>query len=184
MPVRYLPDDSWPAYTYVPGRQPHPIRDPGGHMHGAEIAAPPPPDPTAPRESHAYLRAIDLFNHGYYWEAHEEWEGLWHACGRRGELADFLKSLIKLAAAGVKAREGNIAGVRRHAARAAELLTATLDRSTSPDVYCLDLPIAELRQFTLAVAEGDRVTMEDQTAESDNTVRIVFDFPLVLRPDP
>ncbi|TGQ49534.1 DUF309 domain-containing protein, partial [Mesorhizobium sp. M1C.F.Ca.ET.210.01.1.1] len=22
---------------------------------------------------------IDLFNHGYYWEAHEAWEPLWHA---------------------------------------------------------------------------------------------------------
>ncbi|MER9222262.1 DUF309 domain-containing protein [Mesorhizobium sp. M0644] len=22
---------------------------------------------------------IDLINHGYYWEAHEAWEPLWHA---------------------------------------------------------------------------------------------------------
>ncbi len=31
-----------------------------------------------------YLRGIDLFNHGYYWEAHEVWEGLWHTAGHRG----------------------------------------------------------------------------------------------------
>ncbi len=31
---------------------------------------------------------VDLFNHGYYWESHEEWESLWHAAGRRGVVAD------------------------------------------------------------------------------------------------
>ena len=64
---------------------------------------------------------VDLFNHGYYWEAHEAWEGVWHACGRRGRLADFLKGLIHLAAAGVKSREGNLNGVVKHAERAKEL---------------------------------------------------------------
>ena len=54
-------------------------------------------------QSHDYLLGCDLFNHGYYWEAHETWEGLWNACGRSGTTADFLKGLIKLAAAGVKA---------------------------------------------------------------------------------
>ena len=73
------------------------------------------------RTSTHYLLGVDLFNHGYYWEAHEAWEGLWHACGRAGEVAEFLKALIKLAAAGVKAREGNENGVRRAASRAREL---------------------------------------------------------------
>ena len=36
-------------------------------------------------------------------------------------MADFLKGLIKLAAAGVKHREGNPGGVRSHVRRAAEL---------------------------------------------------------------
>jgi hypothetical protein len=61
-----------------------------------------------------------LFNAGYYWEAHEVWEGLWHANGRRGATADVLKGLIKLAAAGVKVREGQQHGVRTHARRAGE----------------------------------------------------------------
>ena len=47
---------------------------------------------------------------------------LWHAAGRTGATADFLKGLIKLAAAGVKVREGRAAGVRRHAERAVDLL--------------------------------------------------------------
>jgi hypothetical protein len=71
-----------------------------------------------------FLRGVALFNAGYYWEAHEIWEGLWHAHGRRGQIAEVIKALIKLAAAGVKAREGQEHGVRVHSLRAAELLAS------------------------------------------------------------
>jgi predicted metal-dependent hydrolase len=74
--------------------------------------------------SRAYLRGVELFNAGYYWEAHEEWEALWHAEGRKGTTADLLKGLIKLAAAGVKVREGQPHGVTTHARRAAALFEA------------------------------------------------------------
>ena len=124
MPPRLLPDEPLPPYTYVPGRAPHPVNDPQGHLFGQEHDAPSPLDPSHPEQCLPHLRAVDLFNTGYYWEAHEEWEGLWHAAGRTGTTADFLKGLIKLAAAGVKAYEGRAEGVRRHANRAAELLKA------------------------------------------------------------
>jgi predicted metal-dependent hydrolase len=75
-------------------------------------------------ESVAYCYAIDLFNSGYYWEAHEVWEWLWREAGRVGIVADFLKGLIKLAAGLVKAREGRREGVGRHSRRAAELFAA------------------------------------------------------------
>jgi hypothetical protein len=71
-----------------------------------------------------YLQGIALFNGGYYWEAHEAWEYLWHAHGRKGPTADILKALIKLAAAGVKVRERQPHGVRIHAQRASELFEA------------------------------------------------------------
>ena len=57
---------------------------------------------------------LELFNAGYYWEAHEVWEELWHVEGRRGPTADVLKAMIKLAAAGVKVRERRENGVRTH----------------------------------------------------------------------
>jgi len=84
-------------------------------------------------ESNGFLFAIDLFNAGFYWEAHEAWEGLWVAAGRTGVQADFLKGLIKLAAAGVKAREGRSVGVQRHARRAAELFRGVLAHQQSVD---------------------------------------------------
>jgi predicted metal-dependent hydrolase len=80
---------------------------------------PPPIEGDAWPESTAYLRGVQLFNAGYYWEAHEAWESLWHAHGRRGPIATVLKGLIKLAAAGVKIREGRADGVRTLATRAA-----------------------------------------------------------------
>ncbi len=102
--LRYCPERPLPPYSYVPGLSPHPVSDVRGHLFGK--VEPPAEELTASFASNAtYLYAIDLFNHGYYWEAHEEWERLWHVAGRTGTTADFLKGLIKLAAAGVKLRE-------------------------------------------------------------------------------
>src|SRR5262245_31357021 len=97
---------------------PHPQSDPAGHSYGRHVTPSAVIDDTDWDQSATYLHAIDLFNHGYYWEAHEAWESLWHACGRGGPVADLLKGLIKLAAAGVKVREGRPAGVASHARRA------------------------------------------------------------------
>jgi predicted metal-dependent hydrolase len=94
-----------------------------------------------------YLFAFDLFNRGYYWEAHETWESLWQACGRSGRTADFLKALIKLAAAGVKVREGQLAGVRSHARRAAQLVEQLQAQSPSGQVRFLGVDLLELAGF-------------------------------------
>lgn len=129
-----------PAYTYVPGRVPHPVNDPAGHLHGSTRPPAQPFDPECPEASAEFLRAAQLFNSGYYWEAHEEWEALWHAAGRRGLTATLLKGLIKLAAAGVKAYEGRPEGVRRHARRASELLRQAAAGAGDNHRAGLDLP--------------------------------------------
>lgn len=137
---RLVPDEPLPPYTYVPGGKfPHPVRDPSGHRAGQPADDPPPLDPARWGASRLYLFGCDLFNHGFYWEAHETWEAVWIACGRRGTAADFLKGLIKLAAAGVKAREGRPVGIARHAARAAELLTQVQRQTHGATFAGLDL---------------------------------------------
>ncbi len=78
------------------------------------------PDTWTPRQHLLWGRR--LFQHGYYWEAHEAWEHVWLELGRTTADARVVKGLIKLAAAAVKCREGNANGAERHAARAAELL--------------------------------------------------------------
>ena len=120
-----------PPYTYTPGVTPHPIRDPAGHSHGFpahDVVV----DAASVDRCCEFRRGIELFQHGFYWEAHEAWEAVWHALARTGPAADFLKGLIKLAAAGVKAREGNSDGVQRHARRAVELLSSA--KRLSPDI--------------------------------------------------
>ncbi|MCA9262709.1 MAG: DUF309 domain-containing protein [Planctomycetales bacterium] len=109
-----------PEYSYVSGRFPHPSSQ-ADHLATERHPIYIPRSPTDWSDCEWYRYGIDLYNHGYYWESHEVWESGWHGLGRAGPAADFLKGLIKLAAAGVKAREGNEAGVRRHARRAAQL---------------------------------------------------------------
>jgi predicted metal-dependent hydrolase len=145
-----MSEEPLPPYTYTPGVTPHPISDPAGHSYGHR------PDAVtldARRlfDSLPFRRGVQLFRHGYYWEAHEEWESVWHAVGRRGADADFLKGLIRLAAAGVKAREGNSDGVTRHARRAAELL-ASASHATVPVIE--PGALARLRQHALDLAES------------------------------
>jgi hypothetical protein len=117
---RFIPDLPLPPYSFVPGRHPHPESDPAGHSYGRH-PAPEPFDPDQWQPCHTYLFGLDLFNAAYWWEAHVQWEALWHGAGRKGTVADFLKGLIQLAAAGVKYAEGRPDGVRNHARRAAEL---------------------------------------------------------------
>jgi uncharacterized protein len=117
--------DPLPPYSYVPGGPwPHPISSPQGHSFGQVVSKFARPGENEGANSPQFIRGVALFNAGYYWEAHEVWEGLWHAYGRKGVLADVIKALIKLAAAGVKVREGQEHGVRTHAGRAAELFAA------------------------------------------------------------
>jgi uncharacterized protein len=169
---RLVPDEPFPPYSFVPGRFPHPVSDPAGHSFGVTAQPAPVLDPERWAENSRYLYGIDLFNAGYYWEAHEAWESLWHASGRTGLAADFLKGLIKLAAAGVKVREGRREGAVGHARAAADLFRQT----GSPHERYLGLPLSDLIGFAEAVA-ADPPSSTDPAAP----VKIVFPFP--LRPE-
>ena len=146
---RYVPDEQFPPYAFVPGRTPHPVSDPRGHSYRRTEAGPNAQTAREPLASRRYLYGIDLFNHGYYWEAHEVWEELWNEQGRRGPRADFLKGLIKLAAAGVKARQEMREGVVRHAVRARELFQSTAE---APAVAAFSLRLERLIDAAARIA--------------------------------
>ncbi len=119
----------------------------------------------------AYLRGIELFNAGYYWEAHEAWEAVWHAQGRRGPTAEVLQGLIKLAAAGVKVRERRPAGVRAHAAGAALLFAQSRQKAGRYQLGLdLDLCIDRAREVS------ERPPSDPASPEA--AVACVFDFKL------
>jgi predicted metal-dependent hydrolase len=110
-----------------------------------------------------YLRGVDLFNHGYFWEAHETWESLWRVAKPRGTVSRFLKGLIKLAAACVKVREGVPAGVESHARRAGELFESVIvDLSNRDAVYMgirLEEIIAAVRALSAHAPTNDSLSV-------------------------
>jgi predicted metal-dependent hydrolase len=165
-PDRYCPARPLPPYSYVTGLSAHPTSDPRGHSFGHAEPSAEPLDPSSWPTNANYLYAIDLFNHGYYWEAHEAWESLWHAAGRTGPTANFLKGLIKLAAAGVKAREGRAAGVRQHAERARELFQDVAASPLAGDGLVYGLALADLNQAASQLVQQANPLAGDGTADA------------------
>jgi hypothetical protein len=159
---RLVPDALLPPYSYVTGRFPHPTSDPAGHSYGHVPAPSEAIDPQRWNASRDFLLGCDLFNHGYYWEAHETWESSWKACGRRGTTADFLKGLIKLAAAGVKVREGRADGVARHGARAGSLFRQV--RAEVPRQRYLGLDLDTLIGFADRLTRRPSLPCDDEAA--------------------
>lgn len=101
--VRLLPQVPLPARPYLPGQGPRP------ELEG--------PDP--------WLWGIDLFNHGFYWEAHEVWEGLWQVSLKQAPEGLALRGLIQAAAACLKSLQGNMRGRDILVARAIATLEAS-----------------------------------------------------------
>lgn len=102
--ARYC-DVPFPPYRFVPGRHPHPIADPAGHSYHPPGTPPPNVPLVAPedwRTSEAYLYGCDLYNHAYWWEAHEAWEGLWQRTDKAGVQGRFLQGLIQVSACHLK----------------------------------------------------------------------------------
>ncbi len=171
---RYYPARPLPPYGYLPGRAPHPTRDPGGHLRGAPPLPDDRPDPARWHAWPAYLYGVDLFNHGYYWEAHEAWEQAWHACGRRGDVGDLLRGLIHLAGAGFATRRGKPAGRRRHARLAAERFGRLAARPGQEAGRFLGLDPASLVALAERIASGAAL----REAVPEAPVVVIFDAPL------
>ncbi|MCB9915279.1 MAG: DUF309 domain-containing protein [Planctomycetes bacterium] len=139
---RYAPQRPFPAYAFLPGVDPHPTRDPRGHSFRG---APEPPaayyEPARWRENEDYLFGVDLYNHGYLWEAHEAWEGLWHAAKHDALQAELLQGLIQCAAGALKIRMRQPRGL----AKLTELGTARLERvADEAGPRYMGAPVAEL----------------------------------------
>ena len=168
-------DEPWPPYAFIPGGPwPHPTRSPQGHSFGEDHPAAPPVEGDDWSRSATYLRGVALFNAGYYWEAHEVWESLWHAHGRKGATADVLKGLIKLAAAGVKVREGQPHGITTHARRAADLFAKVRDESGR---FRLGLDLDQCEAVARRIAEAPPI----DAGGRDARVSCVFAFQIEPR---
>jgi len=119
-PGRIITDKDFPAYTFVPGLAAHPERDPGGHSYNKTNSDSIMYSDTNWQSSDAYKFGFDLFNFGYYWEAHESWEKIWQLLKTNHNINHYLKGLIKISAAGVKVLQKNIVGYDNHMTKAAK----------------------------------------------------------------
>ncbi len=123
-PPRRCPDRTLPAYRFVPGLNPHPFRHPDGHAFTDGSAPAGPATPAQTEET--FLWGLDLFDHRYWWEAHEAWEAVWHRLPRGSPAAELTQGLIQAAAALLKTHMGH----RRAAER---LLSQALVRLARAD---------------------------------------------------
>jgi predicted metal-dependent hydrolase len=81
-------------------------------MHGMVEPAATPLSQLPAAENDDFLFGVDLFNAGYYWEAHTRWERLW-GVENEPRLRRFLQSIIQTAAACLKVRQEQKGGARK-----------------------------------------------------------------------
>jgi len=139
----------FPAYRYVPGVRPHPRRDPAGHSYRPARQPPLPERWQAADWSSLddWLYGVDLFNHFYFWEAHEAWENLWSTTERESPAGRLLQGLIQIAAAFLKTHTG----VHEGATKLASVGLGKLERVAQvwPHIMGLELPAfaRQLQQY-------------------------------------
>jgi len=104
---------------------------------------------------------VDLFNHGFPWEAHEAWEPLWFTAPRERPERALLQGLIQAAAAVVKARAGANDAARglvdsacEHLARATTTIFDVPDFVAALTAWAND-PARPAPAIVLAPATGD-----------------------------
>ena len=165
-----------PDYTYTTGQGlPHPYRDPRGHSHGKKNRTPKALIASQWAENATYLLALDYFNYGFYWEAHDTWERLSRVTGPDTLPGRFLKGLVKMGAAGLKVREQSVHGVRRHAASAGEVF-ADVAAECGEDYYCG----LELTMLQFAADRSAQLSYKRDLPVGE-PLRV---FPFTLTPEP
>jgi len=169
---KYSDIDDFPPYAFVPGYYPHPQKDPAGHSYGKPEPKPEKLDHEKWKESQLYLYGVDLFNRGYYWEAHETWEVLWRLAERGDPVELLLHGLIKLAAAGVKVRQNNSMGIRSHARGAKDIFGNLHDKLAK--IFFCGLSMESLKNFAAEI----EANAGDFHAEPTTSVERVFETTL------
>lgn len=159
-------NQSFPPYRFLPGRSPHP-HSKEGHSHVPLGSLPPKVDHVDAeqwRESGDYLFGCDLYNHGYWWEAHEAWEGLWQTCDKSGPQGRFLQGLIQVAAAHLKLRLGRLDGTHRLLGRGLDHLRFVAGEARGRLFMGLELPVFAERVEEYAAARLARLVESEAGA--------------------
>ena len=109
---RYCPNRKFPPYSFIPTQNLNPNRK-GGYREGIPDPISKPINKNRYMYHHDYLFAIDLINYGYFWESHVYFEAIWHAHSREGDVANYCKALVKIAAGAIKNKQGRTKSANR-----------------------------------------------------------------------
>lgn len=95
----------------------------------------------------AWLRGLDLFDQRYYWECHEQLEGIWLQIPKDNPLNGFVQSLIQAAAFRLKWHMGHRPSAIQLLEGAKKRLTLARDE-LQQQVWSVDIPhlLSELDQ--------------------------------------
>jgi hypothetical protein len=149
-----------PARPWLGGPGRHPSEEPGR-------VAPSAPEVPWGELAHTELfrLGVDLFNHGFYWEAHEAWRPLWSECPSGSALRAGLGGLIRMAAARLKLEMKCGSGARKLGREAIALLDeARAGRAPIP----IDLgPL-------VATLRANRAWLDDPAATPPGAPRLVI----------
>lgn len=145
--VRYT-DFPFPAQKYLPGEGVHPSKQAEGeHIPGCAFSAVMFGEATW-QDADRYLYAIDLFNHGYWWETHEILEDIWNDVGPRTPVGLFIQGLIQIAASLIKKTQSFHNGANRLAQKG-------LTKINMHTGIFLGVDVEALRLDTTAFVSGD-----------------------------
>lgn len=95
-------DRPLPSYRHLPFQNAHPFLDEDGHSFGEKLAPIEGFGPDNWMDCDEYLYAVDLFNNGFWWEAHERLKHVSIGAGRESKTGVFVQGLIQLSAALLK----------------------------------------------------------------------------------
>jgi len=100
----------------------------------------------------SWRTGIDLYNRGYFWEAHEAWEAVWLLWPRDSDTALFARGCIQSAAALLKLRLRLWGGIRSLSSKSLK----TLYRVRSQRLLGVDTQLVSRRfsEFWSPVGEG------------------------------
>ncbi|WP_428263326.1 DUF309 domain-containing protein [Haliangium sp.] len=156
-PPRYLPAWPLPERAYLPGRDPRPSASAASTVPDAPLPAAD-AEPAVWRRHPVFLCAVDRYNHGFPWEAHEAWELLWRRAAPGSTVHHLLQALIQCAATVVHVRAGRTAGVRAVSARALAHLDAVIADAGQPGWHrgrFMGIDVAGFRSVFHAYAGSD-----------------------------
>ena len=126
-----------PVYRHLPFRNAHPFLDKGGHSYGEKLTPPENFNPEHWQECEEYLYCIDLFNNGYWWEAHERLKFISMAAGQETETGQFVRGIIQISAALLKHFMGEEDGAQTLAKMGLETLGKTQGSPLGIDIDTL-----------------------------------------------